>query len=392
MELTTKSPRARVHRTLLLAAAVISVMALAAGAAQAVAGPFRVVGAGSNGLNERSAPSSSGALLGRLPNGAVVYIACQTAGGAYATGGSPATDAIWDQLTSGTYVADYWVSTPAVGTFSQGIARCGAPVQSPPPPPPVTGVKLENGQSARCLDADAGTIGMPGTRMQLWDCLATQANQNWLLEPDGTIRSAQSGQCLDADLNTIAQYGTIVHLWACNGGSNQHWTIEADGTIRNDYNQWCLDADGPTIRNDGTRIQLWGCNGGRNQHWTRFAPNAAVPYQCYTFSTGYQNPLLTFGLSATICYNGMVVTPAGSNWVHTQCNAAGGNCTTGSLITTGGGVEGTLSLNQTFSAAVDLSYDLGPPVVYYNPLSTISVDRNGNSTVSSTPGPGTVGG
>lgn len=90
-------------------------------------GPYSVIGSGANGLNERSGPSSSSALVGHLANGASVYIACQIAGVAYSTlGGSPSSDTIWDQLTSGAYVADYWMSTPAVGTYSPGIPHpCG---------------------------------------------------------------------------------------------------------------------------------------------------------------------------------------------------------------------------------------------------------------------------
>lgn len=87
-------------------------------------GPYSVVGTGSSGLNERATPSTSGALVGHLVNGATIYLACQVASGAYSTGGSPSTDKIWDKLTSGAYVADYWVSTPYVGTFSPAIPRC----------------------------------------------------------------------------------------------------------------------------------------------------------------------------------------------------------------------------------------------------------------------------
>ena len=78
----------------------------------------------SNGLNERATPSTSGTLVGHLANGTTIYLACQIAGAAYSTGGTPATDSIWDKLTNGAYVADYWVSTPYVGTFSPGIPRC----------------------------------------------------------------------------------------------------------------------------------------------------------------------------------------------------------------------------------------------------------------------------
>lgn len=87
-------------------------------------GPYYVVGTGGYGLNERSQPTSGSALLGNLPNGTKLYLACQAVGAAYGTGGSPSTDSIWDRLTNGAYVADYWVSTPYVGRFSPGIAVC----------------------------------------------------------------------------------------------------------------------------------------------------------------------------------------------------------------------------------------------------------------------------
>ena len=87
-------------------------------------GPYSVIGTGSNGLNERSQPSTSATIVGHLANGTAVYLSCQVAGSADSTGGSPSTDSIWDRLTNGAYVADYWLSTPAVGTFSAGIPRC----------------------------------------------------------------------------------------------------------------------------------------------------------------------------------------------------------------------------------------------------------------------------
>lgn len=96
-------------------------------------GPYTVIGTGSNGLNERSGPSTSDGIVGHLANGASVMIACQAAGGTYSTGGTPSTDSIWDQLVNGAYVADFWMSTPAVGTFTSEIPRCG----SQPPPPHV---------------------------------------------------------------------------------------------------------------------------------------------------------------------------------------------------------------------------------------------------------------
>lgn len=103
-------------------AAAAALGATAAGASTGK-GPYHVVG--TSGLDERSAPSASSTKLGTLSDGTTVYIACQAQGISYTTGGSPASDTIWDQLTNGDFVADYWVSTPDVGKFSPGIPRCG---------------------------------------------------------------------------------------------------------------------------------------------------------------------------------------------------------------------------------------------------------------------------
>jgi hypothetical protein len=88
-------------------------------------GPYRVIGTGSDGLNERSAPSASAPRVGNLANGSTVYISCQAGGVGYSTGGTPATDGIWDQLTNGAFVADYWINTQVAGNFSRGLPRCG---------------------------------------------------------------------------------------------------------------------------------------------------------------------------------------------------------------------------------------------------------------------------
>lgn len=111
----------------LAGAAGLALTATGAGAATGY-GPYRVLASG--GLHERTAPSSAAAVVGTLADGTQIYLACQVQGSSYSTGGSPTSDDIWDELTSGPYVADYWVSTPAVGTFSPGIPRCGS---TPPP-------------------------------------------------------------------------------------------------------------------------------------------------------------------------------------------------------------------------------------------------------------------
>ena len=103
--------------------AALSTVGVAAANASSASGPYVVTGAAS--LNERSAPSSASTKVGSLADQTSVYIVCQAAGVPYTTGGSPSSDDIWDELTNGAFVADYWVSTPEIGNFSPGISRCG---------------------------------------------------------------------------------------------------------------------------------------------------------------------------------------------------------------------------------------------------------------------------
>lgn len=61
--------------------------------------------------------------------------------------------------------------------------------------------------------------------MQLWDCNGW-ANQKWIYDATSrTIYSMYNGRCLDADLGTIGSNGTKVQLWNCNGWANQKWTL-----------------------------------------------------------------------------------------------------------------------------------------------------------------------
>jgi Ricin-type beta-trefoil lectin domain-like len=81
------------------------------------------------------------------------------------------------------------------------------------------------------------------------------------------IRVLQSGRCLDADTGSIGGNGTKVQLWDCWGGKNQSWAVNSDGTIVNLQSGRCLDADTGTIGNNGTNVQLWDCGGAQNQVW-----------------------------------------------------------------------------------------------------------------------------
>lgn len=78
---------------------------------------------GSCGLRERSGSGySSYAEMGVLGEGAEVDVVCQALGEMVSNG--YASSAIWDKLTNGYWVTDFYVDTPNVGTWSLPIPQC----------------------------------------------------------------------------------------------------------------------------------------------------------------------------------------------------------------------------------------------------------------------------
>jgi uncharacterized protein YraI len=78
--------------------------------------PYQVAAAG--GLAERSGPGRSHPAVGRLPNGALAPLICQRAGSRVGT------TSVWDKLTDGHWVSDYYVATPSKTTYSKPAPRC----------------------------------------------------------------------------------------------------------------------------------------------------------------------------------------------------------------------------------------------------------------------------
>jgi uncharacterized protein YraI len=89
---------------------------------------YHVVGSGSSGIAERSGPGTQFATTARLAAGAAAPIACQLKNSSVVE-----TSSVWDLLTNGLWVSDYYISTPVVDQYTAGIARC-----VPLPPPRVT--------------------------------------------------------------------------------------------------------------------------------------------------------------------------------------------------------------------------------------------------------------
>ncbi len=113
-----------------------------------------------------------------------------------------------------------------------------------------------------CVD-DTGDATTNGNKIQIWSCLGN-ANQDWAIEPDGTIQV--NGKCMVTDNNGTSN-GTKVNLWTCTGDTNQQWTERSDGTLVNTRSGTCLDDPGATTAN-GTQLQIWSCDGLTQQSWT----------------------------------------------------------------------------------------------------------------------------
>ena len=74
-------------------------------------------------LNGRSGPSTSSAIVRTFPAGSTVKVVCQTAGT------KVSTTAVWNKLTDGSYVSDYYVSTASNTTYTTPLPRCSYPFQ-----------------------------------------------------------------------------------------------------------------------------------------------------------------------------------------------------------------------------------------------------------------------
>jgi Ricin-type beta-trefoil lectin domain len=111
-----------------------------------------------------------------------------------------------------------------------------------------------------CLDADNSTLGQNGTKVQLWQCNGWD-NQAWFLvpipnKPRGWYTITNLGhnrKCLDADNGTIGGNGTRVQMWDCNGWENQQWLLFSNHTIQNAASRRCLDGDSSTLPANGPR-------------------------------------------------------------------------------------------------------------------------------------------
>ncbi|MFD4789485.1 ricin-type beta-trefoil lectin domain protein [Streptomyces sp. NPDC058459] len=119
---------------------------------------------------------------------------------------------------------------------------------------------VTSGMAGKCLDDFTGSSAN-GTKVDLWDCNGTPAQQ-WT--SSGSALTI-NGKCLDVTGAGTAN-GSPVELWDCNGGGNQVWQAGANNTLVNPASGRCLDDPGFSTTN-GTQLDIWDCDGGVNQQW-----------------------------------------------------------------------------------------------------------------------------
>jgi len=81
----------------------------------------------STALNARTGPSTGYPVAKSYAPGSSLKVVCQ------APGSTIGSTRVWDKLSDGTYVTDYYVSTPSNATYSAPLPRCTYPYQTTAP-------------------------------------------------------------------------------------------------------------------------------------------------------------------------------------------------------------------------------------------------------------------
>lgn len=154
------------------------------------------------GVNVRSGPNTTSAVVHNLAYRTAVRVICQTMG--EPVQGSP----VWDAVAGG-YVADYYLSTPGVGVYSPGLPTCdqpGGPPTLPPPTPrrtqPATGTLVCSGDdlTGTCITVtqDNGDIGLtpPGSAGSVWPAPGQVVRVYQWKDAGGACLATQPGTAL----------------------------------------------------------------------------------------------------------------------------------------------------------------------------------------------------
>ena len=135
---------------------------------------------------------------------------------------------------------------------------------------------IYGGQEGICLDNFHASTAS-GNVIDVYACNASTA-QNWIVEPDGTIRfAADTSDCVYIT-GAATQDNALVELATCNpGDGGMQWIPRANGTYYNPRANKCLYNSGGTT--NGTQLEILDCNAAsRTEIWN-------VPYSVVSYST-----------------------------------------------------------------------------------------------------------
>ena len=270
----TINSRRRAAR-LLASALAVPGMTLAAVAtavpAYAFSGVYQVTGADSQGLADLTKPytgGTNGSVLVRwYANGTNLTVVCQVNNGAQEDGrtqyGRPFTT--WDKLSDGTYVYDWYMTTPTVATngYSPGIPACG------------TGTSIGNDYPASWRNAGKDSFATSWGYNR--ECVSYAAWELYRLNggsqtPTGTgagsIPSDWSTYSINVDQvygnagnwGSVAQSrGVVVNnsptvgsiAWWTNGGNNGTFTVGHVAVVAAVHSDGSVDLAQYNLREDG---------------------------------------------------------------------------------------------------------------------------------------------
>jgi uncharacterized protein YraI len=149
-------------------------------------------------VRARTGPSPSYPLVKVYPRDASVAVVCQTPGSAIGTTN------VWDKLNDGSYVTDYYISTPSNSGYSPPVTRCLYPYQvtatnganersGPGTSYPVTGM-LPGGALAWLFCQQTGSTA---GSTKIWDKIDSRlwVSDNWVATPSTTGFSKPEPRC-----------------------------------------------------------------------------------------------------------------------------------------------------------------------------------------------------
>ena len=174
------------------------------------------------------------------------------------------------------------------------LLRCSAvvaaallPLSAALPASAAQSTPWRNESDNRCLDADNSSGLNDGAKVAMWGCVIGKNNQTWIWVTENFTYhtfpvvqfevAGRPSKCLDADMGTIGADGTKIQIWQCGDSTkaNQEWVLEPalSGSGSNLINLYarehrgtgngCLEGSG----GDGGRVQLAKCSTSSSQVW-----------------------------------------------------------------------------------------------------------------------------